>query len=242
MFSPQAPSSEVSTRSLLLRQALAAAFKARRQNLPPAPASLPALLNSCPSGVAGLLAKPGCRAALGEIRARLFHAPGRDAEAQAWWQESVATAVFASRVAQHQQASVCAAFLGGLLHRSGEALALKVLARVELDYRMKLDSASRRDWCTTHSQELTERLAHAWNLAPEIGSCVLGWTRFAEFADVSRESAAVYFGRLFAIELLQPQFCVPGALDHAAADLGLGADLVARVRKEDARALLRALD
>jgi hypothetical protein len=41
---------------------------------------------------------------------------------------------------------------------------------------------------------------------------------------------------------LQAEFCVPGALDHAAADLGLGADLVAQVRKEDARALIRALD
>jgi hypothetical protein len=47
---------------------------------------------------------------------------------------------------------------------------------------------------------------------------------------------------LFAIELLQPQFRMPGALDHAAADLGLGADLVAQVRKEDAWALIRALD
>jgi HDOD domain len=242
MFNPQAPSSEVSTRSLLLRQALAAAFKARRQNLPPPPASLPALLAACRSGVQGILAKPGCRDALGEIRARLFHAPGRDAEAQAWWHESVATAVFASRVAQLEQASVCASFLGGLLHRSGEALALKMLARVELEYRIKLDSASRREWCATHSQELTERLIRTWNLAPEIGSCVLGWMRFAEVSEVSRESAAVYFGRLFAIELLQPQFCVPGALDHAAADLGLGADVVAKVRQEDARALIRALD
>ena len=227
---------------MLLRQALAAAFKARRQNLPAAPASLPVLLNSCHSGALGLLENPGCRDALGEIRARLFHAPGREAEAQAWWHESVATAVFASRVAQLQQASVGAAFLGGLLHRSGEALALKMLARVELDYRMKLDTPARRGWCTTHNQELTERLVRTWNLTPEIGSCVLGWMRFGEFAEISRESAAVYFGRLFAIELLQPQFCAPGALDHAAADLGLGADLVAQVRNEDARALLKALD
>jgi hypothetical protein len=243
MFNPQAPSSsEGSTRSLLLRQALAAAFKARRQNLPPAPASLPALLDACRCGLSGLLAKPGCRDALGEIRARLFHAPGRDAEAQAWWHESLATAVFASRVAHLKQASVCASFLGGLLHRSGEALALKMLARVELEYRMKLDSGSRRDWCTTHSHELTERLIRTWNLAPEVGSCMVGWTRVGEFAEVSGESVAVYFGRLFAIELLQPEFCVPGALDHAAADLGLGADLVAQVRQEDARGLIRALD
>jgi len=106
--------------------------------------------------VQGLLAKPGCRDALGEIRARLFHAPGRDAEAQRGWHEGVATAVLPARVAQLKQASIGASFLGGLLHRSGEALALKMLARVELDYRMRLDSASRREWCTTHSQDLTE--------------------------------------------------------------------------------------
>jgi len=242
MFNPQAPSSEVPARSLLLRQALAAALKARRQNLPPAPASLPALLDACRGGVQGLLAKPGCRDALGEIRARLFHAPGRDAEAQAWWHEGVATAVFAARVAQLKQASIGASFLGGLLHRSGEALALKMLARVELDYRMRLDSASRREWCTTHSQDLTERLIRTWSLRADIESCLLEWMRCAEFGAVSGESAALYFGRLFTIELLQPQFCVPGALDHAAAELGLGADLVAEVRKEDPRGLIRALD
>jgi len=242
MFNPQAPSSEVPARSLLLRQALAAALKARRQNLPPAPASLPALLDACRGGVQGLLAKPGCRDALGEIRARLFHAPGRDAEAQAWWHEGVATAAFAARVAQLKQASIGASFLGGLLHRSGEALALKMLARVELDYRMRLDSASRREWCTTHSQDLTERLIRTWSLRADIESCLLEWMRCAEFGAVSGESAALYFGRLFAIELLQPQFCVPGALDHAAAELGLGADLVAEVRKEDPRGLIRALD
>lgn len=242
MFNPQAPTSEISTRSLVVRQALAAAFKARRRNLPPAPASLPALLDACRTGMEGLLGKPGSRDALGEIRARLFHAPGRDTEAQTWWHEGVAAAVFAARLAQLRQASVGASFLGGLLHRSGEALALKMLARVELDYRMKVDSASRREWCTTHNQELTERLVRTWNLPADVGACVLGWGRFADFPEASQESAAVYFGRLFAIELLQPEYCVPGALDHAAADLGLAADLVAEVRKEDPRALIRALD
>ena len=242
MFNPQAPTSEASTRSLVFRQALAAAFKSRRQNLPPAPASLPALLTGCQTGVQGLLGRPGCRDALGEIRARLFHSPGRDAEAQTWWHESVASAVFAVRVAQLKQASVPASFLGALLHRSGEALALKILARVELEYRMKLDSRSRRDWCTSHAPELAERLIRTWNLSRRAGECVLGWMQFRELTELSGESAAVYFGRLFAIECLQPRFCVPGALDHAAAELGLSADDVAQVRQEEARSLIRALD
>jgi hypothetical protein len=244
MFNPEAPLPEVSTRSLVFRHALAAAFRARRQHLPDAPASLAALLDASRHGPAGLLARPGVRDALGEVRYRLFHAPGRDAEAQSSWNESLATAVFAARVAQLRGASVEVAFCGGLLHRAGEALALKMLARVELEYRMTLDGASRREWCTTNGHELAERLVRSWALSPDVGSCVLGWRRFGEFAEVSGESAALYFGRLFAIELLQPQFCVPGALEHAAADLGLSTEAVIQVRAEDGRAreMIRALD
>jgi hypothetical protein len=241
MFNPQAPP-DVSTRSLVFRQALAAAFKSRRQNLPPAPASLQALLAGCQAGVQGLLGRPGCRDALGEIRARLFHIPGRDVEAQTWWHEGVASAVFAARVAQLKQASMPASFLGALLHRSGEALALKMLARVELEYRMKLDGTSRREWCATHAVELAERLMRSWHLSEQVGTSMRGWMRVGETGVVSDESAAVYFGRLFAIEFLQPDFCVPGGLDHAAADLGLSADLVAQVRQEDVRSLIRALE
>jgi hypothetical protein len=244
MFNPQVPSIEVTTRSLVLQQALSAAYKARRQHVPPAPASLADLLEGVKHGVGGLLSRPGCRDALGESRARLFHAPGREAEAQVWWHESLAAAAFAARAAELKSGSVLASFMGGLLHRAGESLALKILARVELDHRMKLDSASRREWCTSHGPELAERLVRTWSLPPEAAACALGWMRFGEFAAASAESSALYFGRLFAIELLQPQFCVPGAIDHAAADLGLDAAQVAEIRREEARAreLLRALD
>jgi hypothetical protein len=244
MFNPQAPRPETSTRALLFRHALAAAFKARRQILPVAPESLSALLEASGHGVQGLSARPGVSSALREIRGRLFYAPGREAEAQTWWHESLAAAVFAGRVAQLRDAPIPAAFCGGLLHRAGEVLALKMLARVELEYRLKLDSAARRDWCTKHGYELSERLVRGWALPPQSAACVLGWMRFGEFAEVSAEGAALYFGRLFAVEMLQPAFCVPGAIDHAARDLGLSADIVAQVRAEESnvRELIRASD
>ncbi len=117
-----------------------------------------------------------------------------------WWHEAVATAVFAARLAQLRQASVATSFLASLLHRSGEALALQILARVEREHRTKLDSSSRRDWCNGH-------------------------------------------GRLFAIELLQPDLCVPGALDHAAGEIGLHEGLIAQLRLEggQVRELIRAM-
>jgi len=251
MFNPQALRPEVSPRALIFRQALGAAFKSLRHSMPSVPESLPALLAGCQSGPQGLLGRPGCRDALTQIRARLFQIPGRDVEALAWWEEGLASAAYAARVAQAHSTSagpaagsavlgacgisVSASFVGALLHRAGEALALKILARVELEYRMKLDTSSRRDWCATHAGELAGRLMRAWNL-PEPPSLPDGANN-----EGSVESRAVYFGRLFAIELLQPELCVPGALDHAAADLGLEAAVVEAVRQEDVRALIRAM-
>jgi HDOD domain len=244
MFNPRAPAPQNSIRSLHLRRALAAAYEAGRRHPPAAPTSLPELLDACRGGVQAMLARPGCRDAIAAIRARVFQAPGSDTGMQRVWLESVATAVFSARVAQLTHAAVPASFLGGLLHRAGEALALKTLVRVELEYRIKLDSASRREWCVTHGPELTQRLIDAWDLSPEIEACMLEWMRFGEPGAVSAEGTALYFGRWFAVELLHPEFCVPGALDHAAADLGLSAGLVARVREEGShsRELIRAFD
>jgi HDOD domain len=242
MFNPQARSTEVSTRSLVFRYALTAAFAAHRRNVPQVPATLSTLLRARRYDSPGLLGRPGCREALSEIRARLFHAPGRDAEARTWWHEAVATAVFAARMAQLQNASGGTAFLASLLHRSGELLALKILARVELEHRMRLDSTARRDWCSTHTEELTQRLIQMWALAPAVAACVRGGAN--EFRHVCVDDAALYFGRLFAIELLQPELCVPGALEHAAAELGLSPGQIAQVRAESAcaRELIRILD
>lgn len=234
MFNPQASRPAVSTRALVFRQSLAAAFKSLRQSIPAAPESLPALLSLRDTRT--LLGQSQCHAALTEIRARLYRIPGRDVEAQGFWQEGLAGAMFAARVAQLQQVPVAASFMGALLFRAGEALALRILARVELEYRMKLDSGSQREWCAGHSPELGEGLTRRWNL-PEPVALPSG-----DLAAASPESKAVYFGRLFALELLQPDFCVPGALDHAAADLGLSAAQVAEVRKVDARSLIRALE
>jgi HDOD domain-containing protein len=244
MFNPQDCFLQVSPRSLVFRQALAAAFKAHRQNIPEPPVTLPALLDACRHGLVDLMGEASCREALLEIRADLFHAPGRDADAQMRWHEAVVTAVFAARLAQLKSASGGVAFLAALLHRSGELLALRILARVELEHRIKLDSPSCLDWCSGHNEELTERLLRLWDLAPEIASCALGWMKYGEQAQVSKESAVVYFGRLFAIELLQPEFCVPGALEHAAMGLGLSDRQLVEVRAESAHAreLIRMLD
>ncbi len=246
MFNLQARPAQTSPRALIFQQALAAAFKAHRLNVPRIPQKMPALLDATTRpGFPSLVGPPpDYREALCQIRASVFHAPGRDAEAQTRCHEAVATAIFAARLAQLRGASIATVFLASLLHRSGELLALRILARVELEHRIKLDTASCLAWCSSHNDELTRRLVQAWDLSPEVASCALGWAAYCESSDPPRENAALYFGRLFATELLQPEFCVPGALDYAAGDAGLNDADLAKVRAESARAreLIRMLD
>ena len=254
MFNPQAPLPQLANRTLLLRHSLAAAFKAHRRSLPAAPQSLPLLIDSLQHGFDALLGRAGAREALSAVRDRLFHAAGREADAERCWQESVATAVFAARLAKlldsapdpatkPEPVSIAAAACGGLLHLAGEALALRILAHVEVEFRLKMDGASRREWCTGHGVELIELLVHAWPLPPACSACVLGWRRFGEFAAISSESTAVYLGRLFAIELLHPDWCVPGALAESLATIGLPTAALEEVRAQATAVheLLRAL-
>lgn len=238
-----ASSSTAVARALMLQHSLTALFKARKHILPPTPATFAALLQSADGGVATILGKPAAREALIELYCRVFQIAGREAEGHELWEESVAAAVFAARLAQLLRAPIAAAFGGGLLHRSGEALALRMLARVELDYRMRLDGVTRRDWCSSRGPELAQLLVRGWDVPAATATCALGWRQFGEFASLSGECTALYFGRLLATELLTPDRCVPGAIAQTAAELGLPDAALAATRAEGpaARELLRSV-
>jgi len=204
--------------------------------MPAMPTTLAALLQAADDGVTGILGRPGVREGLCDLHAELFRIPGRETEGRELWQESLAAAVFAAQLAQLRSGPVSAAFGGALLHRSGEALALRMLARVELDYRMQLDGPSRRDWCSSHGAELAQLLVRAWEVPAPVAACALGWRQFSEFASLSAECNALYFGRLLATELLAADRCVPGAIEQTAAELGLASADLAAARAAGGRA------
>jgi hypothetical protein len=58
------------------------------------------------------------------------------------------------------------------------------------------------------------------------------WRRLRDFPDAAADATAVYLGRLLAIELISPQFCAPGTVDGAAAELGLPADRLSGLRAD----------
>ena len=58
------------------------------------------------------------------------------------------------------------------------------------------------------------------------------WRRLREFPSAAADATAVYLARLFAIELLMPQFCAPGVLEHAAEEAGIDPAVLSRVRDD----------
>lgn len=243
MFNRPARAAVPIPRELPQRQAVMTQFRLRLKSLPLPPSSLPELLASLDEGLAGVARSASPVAPISDLRYGLFHAPGREADSQGLWREAVATAAFASELAREQGASVGVAACGGLLHRVGEAFALRSLALAESENSVLIDTPSKSELCALHGRDIAERLVRDWALPPAIALCVLGWRRFGEFARVSPEAGAVYVGHILSAEMLHPYLTASGALEAASSELGMCSTAIARARAriEEVRELVDRL-
>jgi HD-like signal output (HDOD) protein len=66
------------------------------------------------------------------LRGEVFVAPGHEPESEELWREAWLAGLWAKEVARERRKHVESAFLAALMHRTGAALALKILARFEL--------------------------------------------------------------------------------------------------------------
>lgn len=235
MFNGSLRTSSPARDLLLGRKVVIASFNTRMKTLPSPPESLPSLIHSLANGPIAITEDWEGLSAIGYIRASLYDAPGREAEGRALWNEAVATSAFAWLLACGQDNIAASAALGGLLHRAGEAISLRLLAQAETDVGLQFDAPSKAELTTRSSYELARRLVDEWKLPPAVATSVLGWQRFGGFHSVSPEACAVYFGHLLAAELLHPQFMAPGAIDSAGEEAGLDPSALSRARAESAR-------
>src|SRR5688572_24568813 len=151
----------------------------------------------------------------------LCAAPTRTAELRGIWNESMLTAAWALKLAPHVGADPGSSAIAGLLHRLGDLLTIRALARAEHTLGMSIDAAVRQDLCIEHGAEQLERAVRAWGVPPRAAAMAAVWRRLREFPSAAAEATAVYLARLFALEWLHPQFSVPGLADSAAMEAGL---------------------
>ena len=140
------------------------------------------------------------------------------------------TAAFAWRLAPAIGADPEASAIAGLLHRLGDLLTIRAIAELEHASRLRLDATSKSELCLELGGEQLERVLREWGVPARAAATASEWRRMREFPSVAAEATAVYLARLFAIELLMPQFCAPGVLEHAAEEAGIDLSVLSRMR------------
>ena len=160
----------------------------------------------------------------------LCTAPARSEELRVLWDECVVTAAFAQDVAPHLGADPRSSAMAGLLHRLGDILTIRAIAEIEHASRVKLDSASKAALCVEHGGDVLDRVVRAWGVPARAAATAAEWRRLREFPGAAADAATVYLARLFALELIAPQFCAPGIVEHAMEEMGVAPEKLAAVR------------
>lgn len=193
---------------LALRESVLAGFASLVPHVPPRPAALDALL----CGEAD-------DRAVGEVAGSVFVAEGRDREAQQLYESALMTRRKALALAELLPAPADTVGVSALLHRAGEACALRALARAESATRVRLDAPSRAELCALHQALFTEHLVSDWGLPAPIADVLRTWRQFRP--TVSLAAAIVHYAHLLASEALHPEFFAPGLLQSVGAELGI---------------------
>lgn len=193
---------------LVLRESLLTGFATEGLVVPAKPAALDALLR----------AEPGDSAAR-EIADSLFIVVGRDREAALLHDSALATRNKALALATLLAVPAETVGVAGLLHRAGEACALRALALAESGTQVRLDAPSRAELCTRHQPQFTEQLIHDWALPAPVAEVLRTWRQFRPTSSLA--AAVVYYAHLLASEELHPEFFAPGLLRSVGTELGI---------------------
>lgn len=208
MFNRSARAAVARPAPLALRESLLSGLAAEGLRVPARPAALDRLLQGDPD-----------ERAVREVAEALFMVQGRDREATLLLDSALTTRRKALAVARILREPAGTVGVAGLLHRAGEACALRSLALAESMTHVRLDVPSRAELCARHQLQFTEQLISDWRLPQPVAEVLRGWRQFR--ATSSRAAAIVYYAHLLASEALHPEFFAPGLLRSVGAELGI---------------------
>jgi HD-like signal output (HDOD) protein len=210
------------------RRVIAAELRERVREVPPAPFDWAAFDPGAALGAEG--ASLDLR--LAAMQRLLCTSPARSAELRGLWNESVVTAAFAWRLAPDFGGEANTAATAALLHRLGDILTIRAIAAIEHAAQVRLDAVGKADLCAELGVGLLDRTLRAWGVPVRAAATAAEWRRLRDFPDAAADATAVYLGRLFALELMSPQFCAPGSVDAAAAEVGLAVGRLSPLRSD----------
>jgi hypothetical protein len=217
------------SQSLELRRTITGELRARLREVPAAPFDWAKVDMAALLGMNGAPGDPRLQA----MSRLLCTAPARTQELRALWKECVVTAACAWRLSGAVGADQENSAIAGLLHRLGDILTLRAIAEAEHASGRRLDATSKSELCVELGGQQLERAVRAWGVPARAASTASEWRRLHEYPAAAADATTVYIARLLAIELLTPQFCAPGLLEHAAEEAGLPHVVLSALRSDE---------
>jgi HD-like signal output (HDOD) protein len=138
------------------------------------------------------------------LRGEVFVAPGHEPESEELWREAWLAALWAKEIARDRRKHVESAFLAGLMHRTGAALALKILSRFELEKRTVMDAHTFGDLVVEFEPAFGRLLMNNWMLPKDVQDAASDWRNYRESTQ-SDLAGTVHLAHLLATHTLHPQ-------------------------------------
>jgi HD-like signal output (HDOD) protein len=170
------------------------------------------------------------------LRGEVFVAPGHEPESEELWREAWLGGLWAKEIARKRRKHVESAFLAALMHRTGAALALKILSRFEMEHRTAMDARTFGELIVDFEPAFGRLLMKSWRLSGEVQAGATDWRSYKS-SPHSDLAGTVNAAHLLATHTMYPQLMTEQAVldDSVFEQLGIFAeDRVAMLAKRDA--------
>jgi HD-like signal output (HDOD) protein len=138
------------------------------------------------------------------LRGEVFVAPGHEPESEELWREAWLGGLWAKEIARERRKHVESAFLAALMHRTGAALALKILSGFEVQQRTVMDAQSFAALVVEFEPAFGRLLMDHWRLPGDVQDAASQWRdyRTAAHGDLA---CTVHAAHLLATHTMHPQ-------------------------------------
>jgi HD-like signal output (HDOD) protein len=138
------------------------------------------------------------------LRGEVFVAPGHEPESEELWREAWLAGLWAKEIARERRKHVESSFLAALMHRTGAALALKILSGFEVQQRTVMDAQTFANLVVEFEPKFGMLLMAQWHLPDDVQIAASQWRdcRNARHRDLA---CTVNAAHLLATHTMYPQ-------------------------------------
>jgi HD-like signal output (HDOD) protein len=138
------------------------------------------------------------------LRGEVFSAPGHEPESEELWREAWLAGLWAKEIARERRKHVESAFLAALMHRTGAALALKILSGFESRQRAAMDAQTFAGLIAEFEAQFGRMLMGSWRLPDDVQNAASDWRDYRKSGH-SDLAGTVNAAHLLATHTLHPQ-------------------------------------